>query len=349
MLSATMFEKEDIRLVEKEIPFINEREILLQVKSVGICGTDLRIYRNGHPEINKDSPRILGHEISGVIEKVGSNVEGYQQGMRITIAPNMGCSICDTCVSGNGHLCDDYKAIGIHLDGGFAEYIRIPEKAINSGNISIIPDHVSFEEASIVEPLACVYSGIEKCEIKPGDNVLIIGAGPIGIMHAMFAKFSGAANVFISNRSTSRLDIAKQIDKSFITIPSSDLKSEIDRRTNGKGVDVCITACSAPEAQALSLELVKLNGRINFFGGLPKDKENVQVNTNLIHYKQLVVTGTTKANNEQFRKTLEFISSGLLTVNNLITGKFSIDKMNEALEEAMSSKGLKTLIVFDQK
>ncbi|WP_040978638.1 zinc-dependent dehydrogenase [Oceanobacillus jeddahense] len=347
MLSAKMYDKENIEVIKEEIPAISEDEILLKVKSAGICGTDLRIYRNGHPEIHKDSPRTLGHEFSGVIEKVGSSVDGYKKGMRVAAAPNIGCGKCDICVSGNQHLCKEYKAIGVQLDGAFAEYLKIPAKAINSGNISELPDHVSFEEASIIEPLACVYSGIEKCEIKPGDDVLIIGAGPIGIMHAMLAKISGAANVFISNRSTNRLEMAKEIDNSFITIPNSDLKREIDLQTNGEGVDVCITACSSADAQTLSLELVKLNGRISFFGGLPKGKEKVELDTNLIHYKQLTILGTTKASNEQFRKTLHFISSGLLDVKKLTTGKYHLNDIHDAFEEAMSGKGLKTVIVYD--
>lgn len=347
MLSATMFEKNDIQVIEVNKPTINENEILIKVKAAGICGTDLRIYRNGFAGINKSTPRILGHEFSGVIEEVGEKVSHYEKGMRVTASPNMGCGKCKTCISNNGHLCSNYKAIGVHLDGAFAQYVKIPERAIQLGNVMEIPDHISFKEASIVEPLACVYSGIEKCKVKMGDSVLVIGAGPIGIMHALFAKKLGASKVIVSNRSTNRLEVIKHIDNTFITVPNSNLKEEIEKITDGKGVDVCIIACSSSEAQQLSLELMNVNGRINFFGGLPKGSEMVELNTNLIHYKQLLVTGTTKASNKQFKKTLDFISSGIIDVDKLITNEYEINDIKKAFDDAMNSNGLKTLIVYD--
>lgn len=347
MLSAVMYEKQDIRLINRNVPEITENEILVKVKCAGICGTDLRIYQNGIPNVTKHTPRTLGHEFSGVIEKVGKNIRHYKVGMRVSVAPNIGCGVCDTCVEGNEHLCDQYEAIGIHLDGGFAEYVRIPESAVRSGNVVEIPDHVSFEEAMIVEPLSCVYNGIQKSNVHLGDTVLIIGAGPIGIMHAMFAKLAGAAKVFITNRSERRLEIVEQVDPSFITVPSKNLEADIHRLTNGQGVDVCIAACSDPGAQTLAVQLVKLNGRVNFFGGLPKDNEMIKMNGNLIHYKQIVVTGTTRSSSGHFRKTLGLIAAGQLKVDPLITDRYSIQEFDQALEKAINRTGLKTIITFE--
>ncbi|NLC43063.1 MAG: alcohol dehydrogenase catalytic domain-containing protein [Clostridiales bacterium] len=345
MLAALLYGSRDMRIEDVAIPEIDDNEILLKVKSAAVCGTDIRMFNNGYKGIDESNPRILGHELSGIIAKVGKNVKGYKEGMEVAVAPNMGCGLCDQCVSGNTHLCHNYRALGINIDGGFAEYVKIPEAAVRQGNVVEL-DGVSTEEAALNEPLSCVYSGFEKCNIRPGDVVLIIGAGPIGLMHAKLAKMAGAAKVVINDLSKERLEMCCQIDSTFVTITGGHLKDYVYEATKGRGVDVCITACPAPQAQAMALELMAMGGRINFFGGLPKDRENVVINTNLIHYKQLIITGSTRASVSQFRKTLGFISNGLIRVDDLITGRYSLTNITEAFEMASSARGLKNIIVF---
>jgi L-iditol 2-dehydrogenase len=210
MLAARLYGPNDLRLEEVSIPEINDNEILLKVKSTAICGTDIRMIVNGAKGVDTNNPRILGHEIAGVIVKVGKNVQKYTEGMRVAVGPNMGCGVCEMCVSGNTQLCDSYQALGINIDGGFAEYVKVPEKAIIQGNVIEIAPELSFDEAALNEPLSCVYNGDVRCNIKPGDAVLVIGAGPIGIMHAMIAKMYGAAKVMINDLSEERLEICKK-------------------------------------------------------------------------------------------------------------------------------------------
>ncbi len=347
MLAAYLYGPKDLRLKEVPIPEINDNEILLKVKSTAICGTDIRMINNGYKGITEETPRILGHEISGIIEKVGKNINKYETGMRIAVAPNMGCGVCDWCVSGNTHMCPDYRALGINLDGGFAEYVKIPEEACRQGNIVILGEHVTFDEAALNEPLSCVYNGFEKCDVKPGDNVLIIGTGPIGIMHAKLAKMAGAAKVMLNDISKERLEVCSKVDSSFIILESDNLKEKVMKLTNGKGLDVCVTACPAPQAQADSLELMNIGGRVNFFGGLPAGKEIVGINTNLVHYKQLILTGSARASLSQFRKTLDFISSGILNVKDLISERFTLDKISEGVNRATRAEGLKNIVYFE--
>lgn len=344
MLAALLYDKNDLRLEEVKTPDFMENEILLQVKSAAICGTDVRILKNGYKGITPDSPRILGHEFSGVIVGVGSKVKGYCNGMRVTVAPNMGCGICNACIRGEGHLCNDYRALGINLDGGFAEYIVIPAEAVERGNVIQLADNVSFDEAALNEALSCVYNGFLKCNIRPGDSVLVIGAGPIGIMHAKLAKMAGASKVYINDLSKERMDVCRKIDPSFITVNSDELDDYISDDTNGEGVNVCITACPSPVAQAKALEITAINGRINFFGGLPADRQNVSLNTNLIHYKQLAVTGSTRASVMQFRKTLEFITTGIVDVKGLISNRMQLKDIHKGFELASDAKGLKNII-----
>ncbi len=347
MLAARLYGIKDIRIEEVKIPNINDNEVLLKVKSAAICGTDIRMFNNGLAGVDADHPRILGHELSGVIASTGRNVNKYRNGMKVAVAPNMGCGLCEQCIGGNTHLCGEYRALGINEDGGFAEYVRIPEAAVRQGNIIQLDDTVSFDEAAINEPFSCVYNGFLQCAVKPGNSVLIIGAGPIGILHAKLSKMAGAAKVIINDLSPERLSICKKIDNSFIIIESGNLKEEIMKLTRGRGLDVCITACPAPQAQADALELMAIGGRINFFGGLPKDKENVTINTNLIHYKQLVLTGSTRAAITHFRQTLEFISYGVVRVKELISQRHTLDKIKEGFEMAGSGSGLKNIIFFE--
>ncbi|GGG01722.1 zinc-dependent dehydrogenase [Paenibacillus abyssi] len=344
MLAAMLYGPKDLRLEEIADPVINENEVLLEVKRAAICGTDIRMYNNGYKGISSTTPRILGHELAGVIKEVGKNVTKYQTGMRVTVAPNMGCGLCRQCISGNTHLCNDYQALGININGGFTEYVKIPESAVRQGNISPLADHVTFEEAAIVEPLACVYNGFLKVDIKPGDHVLIIGAGPIGLMHAKLAKMAGASKVIMNDISEERMAMCRQIDDFITTVRTEDMKSYIHDITDGEGVEVVITACPVPQVQANALELVAINGRVNFFGGLAKDKEIVPINTNLIHYKQIIVTGSTRSSILQYRQALDFVKHGLIDVKSLISASFPLNQIDAAFDNATKGIGLKNVI-----
>ena len=346
MKAALLYNKEDIRIQDIKIPDINDNEILLKTKSAALCGTDVRMFRNGYKNINEDNPLVLGHELSGIIEKAGSGVTGFKKGMRVAVAPNMGCGQCDWCVSGNTHLCEDYKAFGISINGGFAEYTRIPELAIRQGNIMEIPSHVSFDEAALAEPLSCVYNAFERAAIRLGDDVLILGAGPIGLMHAMMAKKGGAAKVIISDIGMERLKYANDIDSSYITSSLDELKAKINQLTSGKGVDVCITANPSSKSQIMALELTATNGRVIYFGGIPANSDLSGINTNLIHYKQLIVSGTTRQSIMQFRRVLKMIADNVLEVKNLISDKYDIDHIEEAMRNIMEGRGIKHSIIF---
>ncbi len=345
MLAARLYDKEDIRVEKITKPDINANEVLVKVKSSFVCGTDVRMYKNGYPSATPDSPLVLGHELSGIIEQVGANVKKYAEGMRVAVAPNMGCGVCDLCVSGNTHLCPDYRALGISLDGGFAEYIKVPESAVRQGNIIELKDSISFREAALAEPLSCVYNAFERSNIRPGDYVLVIGSGPIGIMHAKLAKSAGAAKVIINDLLEDRLAICKEIDSDFITLAGTDIQKMVMDETYGKGLDVCITACPAVAAQENSLAMMAVNGRVMFFGGLPKGRK-AKLDTNLIHYKQIIVSGTTRASMSQFRKTIDLIAENKIEVEDLVSESFALADFNKALDNASKGIGLKNEIAF---
>lgn len=345
MIAARLYGKEDLRVDEMPLPDIAPGEILLKVKASAVCGTDIRMYENGYKGISDASPLVLGHELSGVIEQTGKTVGHYREGMRVAVAPNIGCGVCDLCVGGNTQLCPDYRGLGINLDGGFAEYIRIPEDAVRQGNVMELAPGVSFAEAALAEPLSCVYNAFERCHVGPGDVVLIIGAGPIGLMHARMARMAGAARVILNDLREERLALSRRIEAGLITIAGSKiLKEQIEQLTAGRGVDVCITACPSPRAQSESLELAAINGTVCFFGGLPADRSRVSLDTNLIHYRQLNLTGTTRSSLRQYRKTLKLIGDGLLQVGDLISASYSVRDIKTAFQNVIQGIGLKNVL-----
>ncbi|GMA08746.1 alcohol dehydrogenase [Tetragenococcus halophilus subsp. flandriensis] len=347
MKTVQLYEKEKIHVDDVERPVINENEILLKVKVASLCGTDVRMYKNGAAGVNGDHPLTLGHEISGIIEEVGNHITSYKVGQKVAVAPNIGCGNCDQCVSGNTHLCANYRAFGIHLAGGFAEYLKVPEKAIQQGNITLLANSTSFEQGALIEPFSCVFNGQEIAGVFPGDSVLIIGGGPIGIMHAMLAFSKGASQVILNDHHESRMEAARRILPQLTTLSGGDLADKIAEKTQGKGVDLCIVAAPSPQAQTESIHYMATNGRLLFFGGLPKDRENVPLNTNTLHYKQLQIFGCTRASLSSYRRSEKLIASGQVPIERLITNRYPLKKFKQALENAEKSVGLKNVVVFE--
>jgi 2-desacetyl-2-hydroxyethyl bacteriochlorophyllide A dehydrogenase len=335
----------DIRVEEVPVPEIADDELLVRVKACAVCGTDNRIYRYGHFKIPPGAKRVLGHETCGEIAKAGAKVERFEAGDRVAIAPNIGCGSCHMCIQGFNQLCPTYEAFGISIDGGFAQYMRIPAGALS--NVVQIPDQVSYREAVLIEPLSCVYNAYEAHKTVPGDTVLIIGAGPIGALHALLNKRAGG-RVVVADVSAARLAEVRKYGADYAVLSSEvDLRAEVARITSGRGVDVVITACSVPEMQALALELAGCHGRVCLFGGLPQGKETVALNTNLIHYKELLVTATTGSSILDFHNAARILATGGLQVASLITGLFPVEKTVAAFEYAAKGLGMKALVAPD--
>lgn len=345
MISARLFGKNDLRIQDMPVPQIGSGEILLRTASASVCGTDLRMLRYGHPFATAGAPLVIGHEMAGTIEQIGQDVTGFKIGQRVCLAPNYNPTSSPLTVAGDGHLDPGYRALGIHEDGAFAEFVRIPALAVQQGNVFPIGDQVSFTEAALVEPMACVYNAYERARTAPGDTVLIIGAGPIGVMHAKMSRLAGAGRVILNDRHPGRLEMARSLDPSIITI-GGDLRSEVMALTRGLGADVVITACPSPEVQPLAVELAAVNGRIIFFGGLPKDRAMVPLDANIIHYRQLMVTGTTRQNLRQFQATLKLVSDGVLRLADLVTATRPLEEAVQAIAAMTTAKGLKTSLSF---
>ncbi len=334
-----------LEMMEVPTPKVEPGGVLIRVMAASLCGTDLRILDFGHRKIPEGTTRILGHEFSGIIEEIGPGVEGFRVGERVAVAPNIGCGACEQCVQGRANLCPQYEAFGISLEGAFAEWIPIPAKAVLQGNVISIPETLSFEEAALTEPLSCVLNGLEACQIRYGDTLLIFGAGPIGLMHLMLGRISGTRKVIVADIVEERLRLVKELGGDVIlNSRASDFKEEVLSETDGKGPDVIITACPIPEVQEIALEIAAREGRINFFGGLPQGRDTIHCQSNLIHYKNLKVMGVTGGSNIQFRRALSLVASKRIDLKRLISHSFEIGRAKEAFEVAKRGEGLKVIL-----
>lgn len=345
MLAAVYHGPNDLRLEQVEVPSIGPEEVLLKVQAAGICGTDLRILHGGHRKYPEGTVRVPGHEVVGTIEKLGEGLTGYSIGQRVFVAPNMGCGHCRECVSGNNNVCAQFQAIGITLDGAFAEYMRVPAAAVRQGCLMPIADHVDAAVATLIEPFACVLRGQKPLAIKPGETVLVIGAGPIGIMHLKLALLSGAGKVLVSEMNTDRVEQAVAAGADRVIRPDvEDLEAVVKQETNGQGADVVIVAAPAHAAQEQALVLAGIGGRINFFGGLPKDRPSINFDSNLVHYKELIVTATTACSTQDCRQAAEIINSGKIDLSAVVSQRFPLNEALAGFAAAQDRKSLKVVI-----
>jgi len=329
---------------EVETPKADENGILLKVKACAVCGSDIRIFHSGNNRVKY--PAIIGHEISGEVVEVGKNVTKFKVGDRVAVGADVPCGECAFCVAGIGNNCQINYAMGYQFQGGFAEYLPLNATVVNYGPVYKIPDNMSYEQGALAEPLGCVLNALELSPVKLGDTVVIIGAGPIGCMIVEVAKKMGAAKVILVQRSRGRLEMAMKTVSADVFVCSSEedsIKRVLDE-TDGLGADVIFTACPSLEAQQDAITMAKNRAIVNFFGGLPKDKEQVTLNTNVIHYKELFVTGAHGAMPIHHMKAVELISSGTIDVTPFITEKFPLDQVNEAFKAAEGHKGMRVIV-----
>ena len=327
-------------------PSAGAGELLVQVKACAICGGDLRTFRHGHKAIHP--PIVLGHEIAGVIVEAGEGVDRYKAGDRVIVAPGIGCGSCSYCLSGHQNLCYTRKTIAHHYNGGFAEYVLIPAGAVDAGNVNFIPDEVDYLSASLAEPLACVINGQEAMNIELGNTVAVIGAGPIGIMHAELARAHGAGKVFLINRSSKRLDSAKSFHyDAYIDSSKTDAVKAVQDLTDGMGANVVIVTAGSAEAQNMGIQMASKMGKVCLFAGLPKDNPMLNFDVNFVHYRQITLYGTFSSAPRHNALAIEMIRSGKIDADHILTHAVSLDDICLGMELVEKRAGLRVAVVPD--
>ena len=330
-------------------PQPEDDEILLRVEAAGICGTDVKIVRHGHRKLRAGQRIVLGHEFVGVIEEIGSRVSGFSVGMRVGVAPNIGCGRCEMCGRGLGNMCPDFSAFGIDRDGAHTELVRIPQAAIAQGNLIPLGPTVSPLDAALAEPLSCVVNAMRSVALSAGEMVLVYGAGPMGLLNMMLASAMGASRVLVVDQDDQRLHRARELGASAVlnsrTLPVPEWVGE---QTGGRGVDVVVTAAAVPELQTEAIGLLAPFGRLNCFAGLPNGGGLVALDTNAIHYRNLSVTGTTGGSARDYRDAVRLIESRRVNVASVVSDVFPIRAVGRAYDRALAGGGMKVLIAAEK-
>jgi len=345
MLAAVLYGPGKLEVASYPDPEIAQGEILVKVKAASICGTDLRIIA-GKKTRGVRYPSIIGHEFSGVVAAVGNEVENFKPGDRVAIAPIIPCRNCFYCLSGLENICINRKAIGYEFDGGFAEYVRIPAIALASGNVFQIDSKVSFKEAALLEQLSCCLNGQRKIGVGLGDTVLVIGAGPIGLMHVMLAKAKGARKVAVSEPNEKRRLLALELGADLVIDPRTETLNDVSCRETDMGFDIAIMAIGIPTIVNDVLKVVRKGGKVSLFAGFAEGQTSI-IDSNIIHYNEIVVTGASASTRQDFTQAMLLSDSYKINLKQLISHSFTLDKMTEALEVARSAEGLKTIIEFN--
>jgi threonine dehydrogenase-like Zn-dependent dehydrogenase len=336
-------------LVVEEVPMpaMADDELLVRVRAASICATDLRIVKAGHASIPEGTRRVLGHEVAGDVADIGPRVQGFTPGDRVSIVPCVGCGRCDDCIAGDNNACAFVQIFGMELDGGFQEYLRVPRSALERGNVVRVPDTVSYAQAALVEPMACCYRGQRLVGVGFRDTVVIIGAGPIGVLHTLLARLAGARRIIVADVLASRLATAHESGADVVVDGmSEDLRGAVLQETYGRGADVVITTVSSAAVQSQAVELLAPRGRLCLFAGLSAS-EHVEVDTNRVHYRSLTLTGTTGASIADYAACLRLVAERRIDLAPVITGRFPLDRIGEAIEHSASRKSLKAVVEFE--
>jgi L-iditol 2-dehydrogenase len=340
MMAAVLYGKEHLRVEPVAVPEIEDGDVLVRVRAALTCGTDVKVFRRGYHARMIVPPALFGHELAGDIVGVGSAVTGFQMGQRIVAANSAPCGKCFYCERGAENLCEDL----LFNNGAYAEFIRIPSRIVER-NTYLIPDHVTYQDAALVEPLACVLRGLEETGLRPNDNVVVIGLGPIGLMFVRLAHVMGARVIAIGRRQT-QLDRAARMGAAELLVSDgADLEKPVREMTEGRGADVVIEAVGLPEAWETAVKLVRRGGTVNFFGGCPNNS-HISLDTALLHYSEITCKASFHHTPAHIRKALDSVSRGEITAQDFVNGMEPLTNLLEVMRHLMSHNGhMKTAII----
>lgn len=344
MMNAAMFYGPgDVRFERVLLPKPGPGEVLVKVRVALTCGTDIKTYQRGHPAIIKRVPSTFGHEFSGDVVEVGDGVTGFRPGMRVACCNSAPCQKCFYCKNGQQNLCDDLTV----LNGAYAEYIVVPRRLVDFSLLEI-PDHLSYEEAALSEPLGTAVHAIRLTPVRQGDTVAVIGSGPLGLMITRLAYLQGA-RVILLGKGEERLNKAREfgaseiVDVSRCDSTDDQVRKALSLTDAGRGADVVIEAVGQPEAWQEALRLVRKGGAVTFFGGC-KSGTTVTVDTVQLHYSELTLLGVFHQTPGDFRRSLELLSTRLVDGREFVKETVPLSRLLDAFKWVKELKAIKYAI-----
>ncbi|WP_353067632.1 alcohol dehydrogenase catalytic domain-containing protein [Tunturibacter psychrotolerans] len=323
MTAAVLYGKEDLRLERVAVPQAEAGELVVRVGAALTCGTDLKVYRRGYHAMMLKPPIPFGHELAGVVEEVGAGVTAFKVGDRVVALNSAPCDACFFCRHGQQNLCEDL----LFNNGAYAEFIRIPARIVQK-NTLLVPDGIPLEYAALTEPLACVVRGLEESGARAGDTMVVIGAGPIGLMFMHAAEIAGLDVIAVVKREN-QVGAAKLFGASEVVLVDAvkDVVAATRALTNeGRGADIVIEAVAIPATWEWAVDMVRKGGLVNFFGGPPSGTK-VKLDTNRLHYGDITLKASFHHTPATCRTAFELVTSGRFKCAEYITGRAGLDEV----------------------
>ncbi|MEM3699590.1 MAG: zinc-dependent dehydrogenase [Candidatus Bathyarchaeia archaeon] len=338
MKVAMYYSQRDIRIEDLPVPKIGENEVLVEMRACGLCGSDMMDwYLKGR------APLVLGHEPAGIIAKKGSKVKDFSVGDRVFVHHHVACLKCHYCIRGDYTLCEQFHNTYIE-PGGFAEYFRVPAPNLEIDTLKI-PESLTFEEATFIEPVGCCIRAINKCKLQTGDSIAVIGSGNIGIIHIALSKIFGATKIIATDLIDFRLSIAEKFGAD-VTINSKkeDLVGVVKAETDGRGVDIAFITAPSLEAYEAGLKICRKGGKLCVFAPT-EPKETLQISPKELFFSEAQIIPSYSTSHLETRLALELIKSGRLNLKGLITHRFRLEEAAKAFKTALENKeSLKVII-----
>lgn len=345
MKAAVVYGKNEIRIAEVPRPKAGAGEVVVKVRASGICATDVKILNGAG--IPADLPAILGHEVAGTILELGpGTVEaGLRIGQRVAVYPIAACGKCMYCRQGRNSLCLHEHGLGHGDDGGFAEYVRIPAEVVRLGGVIEIGD-MPFDLAAMVEPTSCCIAAAEQCGTKQGDTVVVVGVGPLGLLHTIVSKALGA-DVICVDVNENRLAKAQNLGAKRAVNPEQEDAGAVVRELTDVGADVVIAAVGIPHVMESYLHLVRNGGVFNIFGGTPRG-EMMTVDPRWIHYGEIILTGTFASSLNQFHRAYRFVQEHAEDIEAVISTRCGLEEILSAVRRVQRGEGTKSVLLFPE-
>jgi len=332
-----------IRVSTVAMPQCSADEIRAKVDACAICGTDLKTYVHGNTRIKP--PKIMGHEFTAVVETVGENVRGFEIGQRIAMATSVSCGRCFYCSRGHTNLCLDLRPMGFTYNGGMAEYVTIPARALNNGHVIKVPAGVKAEHAALAEPVSCAVNACTNSNIKQGDTVLVTGSGPMGIINACVARHFGAEKIIVADTNPLRLAHAANFGFDLIVNPDTqDLRQVVLDFTGQIGADVVVVAAPAKEPQQQALDMVRKRGTICLFASLPAEDSILALDSRKIHYNELTVTGSSDSTPAHVQTAVELITTAQIPAEKIATHILPLEDILKGFDLMKSGQALRVVL-----
>ena len=330
-----------LQLADLDTPKIGGREILVKMRACGVCGTDLEKLHG-----MRVTPPVLGHEVAGDVEEVGSAVEGYSVGDRVAVHHHVPCRTCFYCTNGDETMCADFPKSNLD-PGGFAEYFRVPEVNVARGAVFRLPPSMSYREATFAEPTGCCIRGLNRLGVQPSDDVLVVGAGPVGLTHIRLLRTRGANLIFATDMIDSRLGWAKRFgaDEVFKAARQDSVGSILDA-TEGRGVDRAIVASGSVKAIRSALRLVRKGGKILLFG-IPPQGSLLDCDASDIFIREITLIPSYSTTEYEMKVALDMMANGKIQLSEMITHEFRLADIADAFRTAEDAQSSLKVIVRD--